>query len=222
MNGSPPDPPLLARQLTELLPEEFQKPLEQWEEEARERVRVSRLLRQCHAEGQRALIAKGKPREQVEAMPFIQVALLQGLKEYDRLMDDYRKWEGFPFWEARPQLQRLAAVAKQEVKGEGRILPLHLFPPGVDKIFQARAHLDRKVAALRCLEAIRLYAAAHGGRLPATLGAIQEVPIPRDPMTGKEFEYHVEGERARLYGPPPEGEGAHAGNTLCYEVRLKR
>src|SRR5206468_1453605 len=113
----------------------------------------------------------GRPRERVEAMPFIQVAILHSLQDYDRLMDDCRRWEGFPFWESRPQLRRLVAQAEQEVKGKGkgRVLSTSLLAPTVERIFAARARLDRKIAALRCLEAVRLYAAAHHGRLPTTL-----------------------------------------------------
>src|SRR5205823_6469929 len=115
-----PDPPLFSRRLAELLPEEFQKPLERWEEDSRERMHFARSLQQHHAEAKGALIASGRPRERVEAMPFIQVAILHSLQDYDRLMDDCRRWEGFPFWESRPQLRRLVAQAEQEVKGKGK------------------------------------------------------------------------------------------------------
>jgi hypothetical protein len=221
---SPLDSPRLSKELDGLLPEEFQKPLERWEESSRERMHFARLLLRHHAEAKRALIASGRPRDRVEAMPFIQVAVLHGLQEYDRLADDFRKWEVFPYWESRPQLRRLRAQAEQEVKGtrEARVFPASVLVLPVGTVFQGRAWLDRKIAALRCVEAVRLYAAAHHGRLPATLGAIQEVPIPRDPMTGKEFEYHVEEDRARLYGPPPEGEKPNAGNSLSYELTLRR
>ena len=43
-----------------------------------------------------------------------------------------------------------------------------------------------------------MYAAAHDGKLPATLDDIEEVPIPLNPMTGKPFPYHLEGKTAVL------------------------
>ena len=64
----------------------------------------------------------------------------------------------------------------------------------------AEARLDRRVAALRVVEAIRMYAAAHGGELPDSLDRITEVPVPLDPVTGKPFGYHLEGGRAELSG----------------------
>jgi len=41
---------------------------------------------------------------------------------------------------------------------------------------------------------------------PAPLSEIREVPIPIDPVTGKEFEYRVEEGKAVLAAPPPPGE----------------
>ena len=50
---------------------------------------------------------------------------------------------------------------------------------------------------LKIIEAIRYYAAIHGGRLPESLEAIKEVPVATvDPMTGKPFGYKVEGRTA--------------------------
>ena len=62
----------------------------------------------------------------------------------------------------------------------------------------AFARMDRALAAMRCIEALRLYAAAHDGELPATLDDIKEVPIPLNPVTGKPFGYHLEGKTAVL------------------------
>jgi hypothetical protein len=64
----------------------------------------------------------------------------------------------------------------------------------------AEVRLDRKVAALRAVEALRLHVAAHDGRLPESLDQIKAVPVPADPMTGKPFEYRLDGESAVLTG----------------------
>jgi hypothetical protein len=61
--------------------------------------------------------------------------------------------------------------------------------------------LDRRVAALRVVEAIRMYAATKGGALPESLDNITDVPVPLDPVTGKPFGYHLEGGRAQVSGP---------------------
>jgi hypothetical protein len=74
------------------------------------------------------------------------------------------------------------------------------FFPGMHGL-GAQARLDRRVAALRVVEAVRMYAAAHGGTLPESLESISEVPVPLDPVTGKPFGYHLEGSRAEVSGP---------------------
>jgi hypothetical protein len=81
---------------------------------------------------------------------------------------------------------------------------------------------DRKIASVRCIEAIRLYAAAHDGKLPGALSEITDVPIPIDPVTGKEFEYKVEEGKAMLSAPPPQGEKPISGNHLKYELTLAK
>ena len=53
--------------------------------------------------------------------------------------------------------------------------------------FDGTAQLERDLALWRTIEALRHYAATHGGHLPPNLTAIKEVPIPLDPLTGKDF-----------------------------------
>ena len=65
----------------------------------------------------------------------------------------------------------------------------------------AQMWLDRRVAALRVVEAIRLYAASHDGKLPEDLNQVTEVPVPDDPATGKPFEYRRDGAAAVLALP---------------------
>lgn len=48
------------------------------------------------------------------------------------------------------------------------------------------------------IEAIRMYAADHDGKLTTTLADITSVPIPDDPLTGKPFVYELTGETAIL------------------------
>ncbi len=158
-------------------------------------------------------------------MPHVQVVFLFSLAEYDRLFDEMLKWQGVPYWQARAGLEKAEQGLKQERVKEGELerLPLAgLFLPAVQKVFFATTRIDRKIAALRCIEAIRLYAAGHDGKLPGALGEITEVPIPIDPVTGKEFEYRVEEGKAVLAAPPPAGEKPSSGNYLKYELTLAK
>jgi hypothetical protein len=80
----------------------------------------------------------------------------------------------------------------------------------------AEVRLDRRVAALRAVEALRLHAAAHDGRLPNSLDPVKAVPVPDDPMTGKPFPYRREGESAVLTGP------ASPPFRLVYRITIRK
>ena len=51
---------------------------------------------------------------------------------------------------------------------------------------------DRQHAALTTVEAIRSYAAANKGKLPARLEDISETPVPENPATGRALRIRVE------------------------------
>jgi hypothetical protein len=191
----------------------------------RGRMTLAREVRQRHEAAKRALVARGASAEAVAKMPPMQVALLHGFAEYDRLFDEAARWHDLPFWQAYPALSREAGRLKEgkDRPADAPALPFAArFVPLVGKALRTRAHLERKLAALRCVEAVRLYAAAHGGQLPAALADIREVPVPIDPMTGKPFEYRREGGKAVLHAPPPGGEKPDQYNNLTYELTLKR
>jgi len=168
------------------------------------------------------LLAQGRSAAEIETMPAMQVALIYMLHKYQRFQDDYYKWVALPYWQARPGLQQ----ADQELRTEaGRldIFPFLEFMPAVDRIYEARVRLDRRLAALRCIEAVRLYAAAHAGTLPASLSDITEVPIPVDPVTGHRFAYSVAAGRVTLRESGlADGRPALPNYPLHYEVTFKR
>jgi hypothetical protein len=61
--------------------------------------------------------------------------------------------------------------------------------------------LRRQIEALRIIEAVRDYLAAHDGKLPATLEEIDAVSVPVDPITDQPFVWKVEGDTAVLKAP---------------------
>jgi hypothetical protein len=193
------------------------------------RAAVSLLIRAKHGAAKEALVAAGYDRARVERMPHIEVALLHSLRQYDGFLHEIYKWRTFPYPEARKGLNQADQMFRE---ARGKVLspasdvpalPLAvLFLPAVQKVFAAQARTDRRLAALRCVEAIRLYAAAHGGKLPARLEDIKEVPVPADPYLGKPFAYRVRDGVATLEGPPPDGERATDRNTLKYELTVEK
>jgi len=179
----------------------------------------------AYPEAKQFLLSQGIAAETVEAMPHLQVVMLFALAEYDRLFDEMIKWQREPYWVARPGLEKADKELKQEKVKSGELgrLPLAaLLMPAMQKVVSATARIDRKIAALRCIEAIRLYAAGHDGKLPATLAEIKEAPIPIDPVTGNDFAYKMKDGKAMLFAPPPAGERPYIGNYLKYELTLAK
>ena len=76
------------------------------------------------------------------------------------------------------------------------------------------ARADRELAALTTVEALRSYAAAHEGHLPARLEDLTQTPAPMNPVTGKPFEYHVADNVATLADTRSE-------STLTYTIRIR-
>ena len=64
-----------------------------------------------------------------------------------------------------------------------------LLLPTIRAVQTAQVRLERKIAALRVIEALRLHAASNGGQLPDRLDQVTVVPVPADPGTGRPFEY---------------------------------
>jgi hypothetical protein len=153
----------------------------------------------------RALIAEGRSAAEVEAMPVPQVIMLYTMHTYEELRDDTFKWMALPYVEARKGM----AESEQRLKkahGEGlEIVPLAtLLLPAVQRVKMAEARINQKIAALEVLEALRIYASNHDGRLPQTLTDIKEVPVPLDPFLGEPFHYVRDGDTARLESPFPD------------------
>jgi hypothetical protein len=170
------------------------------------------LAASIYPDARQTLLAHGRTPVEVENMPAFQVVLLHLLYEYDFFWDETLKWMSVPYAEAREPLEKLR---RQHLLGGryGANILLRLLMPAVLKTREATVRLDRQVATLRCVEAIRLYAATHGGKPPTTLGDVVEVPLPTDPVTGKGFEafYKAEGGLAVLEVPPLPGQPLHLG-----------
>lgn len=178
-------------------------------------------LTKVYPQARRALISEGRKPEEVKAMPVLQVVLIYSLHQYDRLRDDMYKWTNLPYWQAYPRLREAEKQVQRAKANTEEGLPFAaLLLPAIVKVQFSSVRLDRRLAALRCIEAIRLHAAAHDSKLPEKLSDIGEVPIPLDPVTGKAFEYKLSGDQATLYGPPPSGEKPTTANVLSYELTL--
>jgi hypothetical protein len=162
------------------------------------------------------LIESGLAEDKVKAFPARQVILLDEKLEYEVHRDAMAKVMGLPFWQAEPTFHdgKLLRPEREDTLFAGLVMGKN--------VKQAQARLDQRIALLRCVEALRLYAAEHDGKLPATL-VDPGLPLPVDPITGKPFHYRVEdGTKAILHGTPPRGLEKNAHYNVRYEVTIAK
>jgi len=91
--------------------------------------------------------------------------------------------------------------------------------PAHDRARLMAKKLDRHVAALQVIEALRLYAVRHEGKLPNRLSDFTTLDIPDDPVTETPFVYSGSGKHAVLEARAPKGSGQK--DTIRYEISVK-
>jgi len=119
-----------------------------------------------------------------------------------------------PAWQAE-------ALSVQTAPAREPALFAHALLEGVSGTRLPQARLDQRIALLRHVEALRLYAADHNGALPAKLAEIP-VPLPDDPFSGKPFRYEVNGTTAHLRGSPPASMETDPAYKVHYELTLQK
>jgi hypothetical protein len=146
--------------------------------------------------------SQGLSADKVEAMPPAQVLLLSMMGTYQEDRDDWYRASYLPYPQARPAFDESMKRLHEATNSEGHI-PARLLLPALNKVISHQNGLERRLAALRVIEALRIYSAAHAGQLPEKLGDVTEVPIPDDPGTGRPFEYQCKGDTATLTSQIP-------------------
>src|SRR5262249_20285684 len=147
---------------------------------------VAVLAAQAYPEAKRELVARGRPAAEVEALPVVQVVLMRQLDEYEEAWDELLKWMSVPYAQGHEPLERLQPESAPGGPRGSNLLLRNTFAT-VFRVHQTNVRLERQVAALRCVEAVRGHAAAHGGAPPRTLADVKDFPPPTDPVTGKGF-----------------------------------
>lgn len=160
------------------------------------------------------LIAAGRKADAVNQFPPLQVVLAHNLLRYDILLDEFYSVMQLP----HPEAMKQATEAKAKLDEEADALLAKGLLPTITKVKGAHTRIQQRVAYLRVIEAVRLHAHENGGKLPEKLADIK-LPLPKDPVTGKEFEYSVKGDVATLTGGSPE---VGSPVTRVYEIRLKK
>jgi hypothetical protein len=156
-----------------------------------------------YSDAKEFLARKGYSQEQIDVLPAAQAVLIYQKQEYLEMWDDLFKWFSLPYNQAQPHLKKGEQRLNDHLSTKG--IKVNLFCtllPALSRVDFLQARLDRNIALLRTVEAIRMFAADHSGQLPGSLTEITSVPTPADPMTGKDFIYRrIDARNARLEAP---------------------
>jgi len=173
-----------------------------------------------YSDAKEFLARKGYSQERIEALPAAQTVLIYQKQEYLEMLDNMFKWFEIPYYQAQPHLQKAQKRLDNHFNTKG--IKANLFCtllPALSRIAFLQVRLDRNIALLRTVEAIRMFAADHSGQLPGSLTEITSVLIPADPVTGKDFIYRRIDERnARLEAPVAPAESKR---RPVYELSIK-
>jgi len=174
-----------------------------------------------YADAKQFLARRGFSQRRIEAMPAAQAVLVYQKQEYQELLDDMFKWFALPYSQAQPHLERNRQQFDDDNRDKGVKTNLfRIMLPALSRIVFLQARLDRNIALLRAVEAIRMFVADHSGRLPGSLAEITSVPVPTDPVTGKDFLYdRVDARNARLEAPVAPAESR---KRPVYELTFKQ
>lgn len=183
-----------------------------------------RLVERVDPTARRALAAAGLPADRVAAMSADEATGTYWAREYRVARDEAFKAWSLPYlegeaaaaraWEAiapgRPPAADNPLIQAMLVGGPGEA-PADVRLPHPWRARYQFTRVDRHIAVLRTIEAVRDYAAAHDGRPPDRLDQITDLPVPADPFTGKPFPYRFDGRTIVLEAPAPEGRRPRAG-----------
>jgi len=164
---------------------------------------------------------RGMSEEAVDRLPVIQVVLLYSRDIYNIIRDEQFKWFYVPYnQEAIAGYQRAEKFLSEDARAM-EILPLaQTLLPAIRASHQAQFRVQRKIEALQVVEAVRMHAAANGGKLPTSLNDITIVPIPIDSVTRRPFTYQLQGDHALLTAAAPKGRD-EAVYGIHYKIVLR-
>ncbi len=171
------------------------------------------------------LIKSGMDAEKVEQMPVGQVVAIQTSRSLRKVIDETTKWTLLPYWQSYRQMSK--SVRELHEQGHlsaggapGAVPVAGMIFVATEGAALAPVRLQREIAALQTIEAIRMSTAEQNGQLPKSLAELENSPAPMDPVTGAPFVYSVEDGRAVLVLPPPEGREAQRFGKR-YVITLK-
>lgn len=190
------------------------------EEGLNDKLTMGILASRSYPKARQFLLERGFQEAQIEAMTVLQVALMHALVEYDRIYDDMVKWSNQPAWVARQGFKNNHSSLSDVRFARDLSTLAALILPAFENVYEAQVRLERRIALLQTIEALRMHAAQNEGRLPKALAEIKNLPLPLDPSTGEAFHYRLEDGKAILFAPAPMGRPTHLMNVERYDLSV--
>ena len=171
-----------------------------------------------------ALLEHGITGTMLANIPPLQIIFMAEVLQYDKTYQNMIKWNSVPYAVARKRIKELDASIKKPEPTVLSPFPLGtlsaLILPAVSRVMEASPRMERRIAALRIIEAIRMQAALDKV-WPESLEKVTIVPVPADPFAGKAFAFKKEGKKITITAMVPEGEKPLANNNFTYELELE-
>jgi len=166
---------------------------------------VTALIMRAYPMAKDDLKKAGYDEVKLDKLPVAQVVAMHMQRTVRYLGDEFAKGAYLP----TSQREEYYANLDQRLIKEGyfghvsrEAIPLaSLLMPAVANAMGAQSRLERDLAALQTLEAIRAHL-AETGSLPEKLSDIKVLPVPPNPVTNEPFEYRLADGTAVLEVPP--------------------
>ena len=172
----------------------------------------------------KALLEHGITEPMLTNITPLQIIFMAEVLYYDKIYQNMIKWNGIPYPVARKRIKELDASIKKPETSVLSPFPLGtlsaMILPAVSRVMEASPKMERRIAALRIIEAIRMQA-AFDKAWPDSLEKVTIVPVPSDPFTGGAFAFKKEGRKITITAVAPEGEKPSANNNFTYELELE-
>ena len=142
------------------------------------------------------LLGSGFSAEKLENMPPTQIVIIDTARELRRLSDESVKAYLLPIEMRKPLMvardRRFQQWVQEERWSSGGAMVASVFFPAISQVHEAEVRKLMTQQRLMTVEALRMHAATHEGKLPESLDQLDPVPAMPDPYTGKPFGYRVE------------------------------
>ena len=183
------------------------------------------IMMHGYVRAKKRLAEQGFDEAELNKMPAMQVIAIYQNRVNRRIRDEIMKWSLVPYHQSWQRLEQSEAMLRRDgffgVHSEnGEVLPVaSLLFPALSAARRAEARNWTFLNFLQTIEAIRMYAAEHDGRLPDTLDDIRSAPVPLDPVTMAPFTYERQGDEAILEIPPVSGRQVAARWRTTIRIR---